>query len=232
MYVGLEHVGRQVDRIRELRSGQLSLAAFPALSARTLPRLVTAFMADHPQINVALVSRSSRLLVEWVAAQQADIGIGLVTLDRVGVRFEPLGSFEGVCVLPPGHRLAARKVVHARDLHGERFVALGVEDRSRFKVDRAFEGTSIRREILIEAQQSESACAFVAAGAGVSIVEPFSAMEFDPAQLATRSFRPAVWFDMWLIVPTHRPRSRLADEFVAFFRREIQHYRQRPLKPI
>lgn len=116
------------------------------------------------------MSRSSRLLVEWVAAQQVDIGIGLVTLDRVGVRFEPPGSFEGVCVLPPSHRLAAHKVVHARDLHGERFVALGVEDRSRFKVDCAFEGTSIRREILIEAQQSEAACAFVAAGAGVSIV--------------------------------------------------------------
>src|SRR5215211_701158 len=93
MYVGLEHVARQVDRIRELQSGQLSLAAFPALAARALPRIVTAFMSDHPQINVALVSRSSRLLVEWVAAQQVDMGIGLVTLDRFGVRFEPLGSF-------------------------------------------------------------------------------------------------------------------------------------------
>jgi DNA-binding transcriptional LysR family regulator len=229
MYVSADHVARHVEGIRELRSGQLSIAAFPAIAARALPRMITGFMADHARINVSLVSRSSRLLVEWVASEQVDVGIGLMTLDRVGVAFEPVGRFEGVCVVPAGHRLARRKTVHARDLHGEPFIALGVEDRSRFKVDQAFEGTPIRRDILIEAQQSEAACAFVAEGAGVSIVEPFSAMGFDPSQLVARRFRPAVWFDMWFILPTSRPRSRLTEEFLTFFRRSIERYRPYPL---
>lgn len=230
MYVGAEHIARQVERIRELRSGQLSIAAFPALATRALPRLVNRFMADHPRINVSLVSRSSRALVEWVAAQQVDIGIGLMTLDRVGVAFEPVGSFEGVCVVPTKHRLARRKSIQPADLDGEPFIALGVEDGSRFKVDQAFEGTAVRRDILIEAQQSEAACAFVAAGAGISIVEPFSAGEFGADQLVVRPFRPAVWFDIWLILPTGRPRSRLAEEFIGFFRKAMEAYHPRPLR--
>ena len=232
LFVGVEHVARHASDIRDLRSGQLSLAAFPALAARTLPRIITRFREAHPRIQITLVSRSSRALVDWVAAQRSDFGIGLMAVERPGVVFEPLGSFEGVCVLHPAHPLAARDVIHATDLNGEPFIALGVEDRSQFRVDQAFEGLRVARQVVIESQQSEAACAFAAAGAGISVVEPFSASEFAPNVLAVRPFRPVVRFDMWLLLPAYRPRSRLTDAFIETFRAELQRFRPLTLEEI
>jgi DNA-binding transcriptional LysR family regulator len=168
--------------------------------------------------------------VEWVASQHVDLGIGLLAMDHPGVRFEHFLRIDGVCVLPPGHRLAARQVIDARDLREEPFISLGTEDRSRFLVDQAFERRDVRRNIVIEAQQSEAACAFVASGAGVSVVEPFSASEFDRSDLVVRRFRPAVSFDMWLLFPLYRKESLLVKGFLELLAQEIPVVVQRLLR--
>ena len=227
VFVGVESVSRFAVDIRDLRAGQLSIAAFPAISARVLPPIITAFRTRHPAVAVSLVSRSSRPLVDWIAGQRADIGIGLMKAETPNVVYENLGSFAAVCVCHPKHPLAKKRVIHAADLAGENFIELGAEDRSRFRVDEAFEGLGIRRNLVIEAQQSEAACAFAAAGAGVSVVEPFSADGFRPHELAVRPFRPTVLFEMWLIVPTLRPRSRMADAFVQDLRDALKAFRTR-----
>ena len=220
-FVGTEQIARHVANIRDLRSGRLSIVAFPALATRALPHFITSFLADHPETSVSLLARSSQPLVDWVAAQQADIGIGLMASDRAGVVFESIGGFDGVCILPLGHRLARKRIVHASDLADETFISLGMEDRSRFRVDQAFERIAIRRRLTIEAHQSEAACAFTAAGAGVSVVDPFSVYSFDRTQLVVKPFRPVVKFDMWLVFPDHRPRSKITDAFATSFHKWI-----------
>lgn len=226
VFIGVESVQRLANDIRDLRSGQLAIVAFPAITTRVLPRIVTRFRDAHPDAAVSLVSRSSRALVDWVAGQRADVGISLMTVETPNVVYEPLGAFSGVCVMHPCHRLAARATIVPADLDGEAFIEIGSEDRSRFRVDQAFEGKRVRRRPVIEAQQAEAACSFAAAGAGISIVEPFSASGFRADELAVRPFLPVVTFDMWLMFPGFRPRTQLTDAFLDIFRREVEHYRR------
>jgi DNA-binding transcriptional LysR family regulator len=221
MFVSVEDLRRHAAAIRDLRSGEISLAAFPAIATRPLPRIITRFLRDHPETRFSLVARSGRLLVELVAADRVDLGIGLMLPENPGVHAVSAGSVEAVCVLAPTHRLARRKLIRAADLHGEPFISLGTEDQSRFRIDQAFEGSGIQRRIAVEAQQSEAACTFASEGAGISIVDPFSASEFSPAQLAIRPFRPRVSFDLWLMTPVYRQRSRIVDAFAELFRRSI-----------
>ena len=147
--------------------------------------------------------------------------VGLMLPEHPGVHAISAGSVEAVCVMAASHRLARRKLIRAVDLDGEPFISLGTEDQSRYRIDQAFEGSGIQRRITIEAQQSEAACMFAAEGAGVAIVEPFSAAEFSPQQLAIRPFRPRVRFDLWLMCPVYRQRSRIVDAFIEVFRRSI-----------
>lgn len=228
MFVSVEDIKRHAVAIRDLRSGQMALAAFPAIATRPLPKIITRFLRDHPDTRVSLVARSGRLLLELVAADRVDLAIGLMLPEHPGVHAISAGSVEAVCVMAPNHRLAHRKVVRAVDLDGEPFISLGTEDQSRYRIDQAFEGSGVQRRIAIEAQQSEAACMFAAEGAGVAIVEPFSAAEFSPRQLAIRPFRPRVQFDLWLMTPIYRQRSRIVDAFIEQFRRSISTAARRP----
>ena len=221
IFVGVDHIERHAEAIRDLRSGQIAIAAFPAIASRPLPRLITKFLHTHPETRFSLVARSGRLLVEHVAADRVDLGIGLMPPEHPGIRAHNARSFEAVCVMNRGHRLAKRKLIRASDLDDEPFISLGSEDQSRFRIDKAFEGSGIRRRITIEAQQSEAACMFASEGAGIAIVDPFSAAEFSAEQLVMKPFRPRVHFDLWLMSPIYRQRSVIVDAFVDLFRRSV-----------
>jgi hypothetical protein len=52
-------------------------------------------------------------------------------------------------------------------------------------------------------------------------VEPFSASEFSSEKLVVRPFRPRVAFDLWLMTPSHRPRSLLLESFTKIFQRSV-----------
>jgi DNA-binding transcriptional LysR family regulator len=229
LFAGVEAVVQAAADIRALRAGRLRVAAFPALATRLLPRLVAAFLSDYPGVQVMLESRRSRPLTDWLAANRADIGIGLLPSERPGVENELLCRCEGVCVLPAGHRLAGCATVRAEDLRDEPFVSLGREDRSRFGVDQIFDDLGVRRDILIETEQSESACAFVAAGRGIAVTDPFSAYEFGERGVVVRRFRPAVHFTVWLLYPAHRRRARMTVVFAEHLAAEIRDYVARRL---
>ena len=63
------------------------------------------------------------------------------------------------------------------------------------------EQAGVRRNLLIETPMSYSACAFVAKGTGVAIVDPFSAHDFRAAPIVIKPFRPVVYTDIVLDMP-------------------------------
>ena len=221
LFVSVDHIERQAEAIRENKAGQISLAAFPALATRALPKLLRQFTEGRSETRLSLIARSGRLLVELVASDRVDIGIGLMTLEHPAVSVESLGTMEAVCVMSPHDPLARKSVIEAADLEGKPFISLGAEDQSRYRIDAAFEGTKIHRNIVIEAHQSEAACSFASLGAGVAIVEPFSASGFRADELAVRAFRPTVLFELWAMTPINRQRSIISTDFLQFFREQL-----------
>lgn len=222
MMVGTEEIRSKALEIREKRFGSLHVAAFPALCGRVLPTIISDFVRSHPGVKPLVTSRSSAFLIEWVTAQKSDIGIALLALERHGLAFTRFLQVEGVCVLPPKHRLQRSRVIRPRDIEREPFIALTLEDRSRFIVEEFFRGHEYIHNIVAEMLLSESACQMVADGAGVSIVEPFSAMGFSPNALVIKRLEPKVYFDVWLMYPTHRPMSKIAVDFAHFLDLELR----------
>jgi DNA-binding transcriptional LysR family regulator len=145
----------------------------------------------------------------------------MLRVDHPSVQVESLARVDAVCVLPPGHLLSNRTALEPEDLQDEAFIGLGREDRSGQMISRAFEDRGVTRNIHLETNLSEVACRLVAAGAGVSIVDPFTAGQFEPASLVVKPFRPSVVFEMFLLFPAFRPRSLLLQAFVGALQAEV-----------
>lgn len=222
LFMGIERIALAATEIRDLKAGKLTVAGLPALSLRVLPRLIARFVADKSEANVTLQVQTSPRVVDWVTAQQVDLGISILPVDHPAVRVEPLTRVDAVCVLPCDHRLRNRRVIKPSDLRGEMFISLASEDRIRHIIDRTFDAAGVARQMRLETHLSEVACRLVESGAGVSIVDPFTALDFaKDKRLMARKFNPRIAFDIYLLFPAFRPRSLLADSFVAALRAEI-----------
>jgi DNA-binding transcriptional LysR family regulator len=215
VFAAVDEVGRNARQLAQGRSGHIRITAIPALGLEFLPRAVASFLEARPDMRVTLNIRASRYVAEWVATQQADLGFVSGTIAAPGTVSEIFQEVSGVCVLPRGHALARKRAIKPADLANERFVSLGRDTAFRYLLDRTFAEASVSRRIIIETNYSASACALVAAGAGVTIVDPISALDrFELGGVVLRPFYPEVKFEASILTPFQASRSLLAQEFL------------------
>ncbi|WP_066709946.1 LysR family transcriptional regulator [Sphingomonas adhaesiva] len=215
-FVGIEALKRAARDIRNMTSGNLRIAALPALGVSFLPSVIREFQNAHSGVLVQLQTRSSATVRQWIANQQFEIGLATRAREMPGIDMAPFMRCAGACVLPPGHRLAERDVITARDLDGEDFISLAAEDPTRRRVDRAFEAAGSEPRIVVETQYAMTICALVLQGVGVSILNPVTADDHVQHGLVVRPFEPRIEFEYMLFTPSLRPTSQVAQRFLEF----------------
>lgn len=214
IFQGVDRIERFAEDLRDKRAGRIRIGCLPSLGLRLVPDLIARLAAEKPDVHLTVHVRTSGKIADWVLGQQIDLGISLLRVDHPSVEMEPLTRADAVCILPADHPLAAKAAITPEDLRNIPFIALGREDHAEQMISRVFDYDGVPRHVRLETNLSAVACRLVAAGAGVSIVDPFTAAEFMSPDIAVRAFRPAVSFNMWLLYPAHRPRSRLIELFV------------------
>jgi DNA-binding transcriptional LysR family regulator len=131
-------------------------------------------------------------------------------------------------VVPRGHRLGRlRRPGTPRDLAGEAFLALALEDGTRHAADDAFKAAGLTPRMRLETQYGATLCAMVAAGLGVALINPLVAEDHATLPLVARPFAPEVIFTSGLLRPRGGAPSRLAEAFVAVLREEAMLATQR-----
>ena len=213
-FSGVDKITQVVQDIRNLKTGYLQIACLASLSFRFLPAVVTEFLAGRPDVMVSLQPRSSAKMVEWIEAQQFDIGIAELPAEHPAIDLEPV-SLRCVCVLPPGHPLAHKEIISAADLDGLPFISLNRDHATSRHLQNAFAQARAKRNVWVETRLFATACGFVASGGGVSVVDPLTAADYVPWGVEIRRFEPAIPFDIGILFPAHRPRSRLVESFAA-----------------
>lgn len=209
--------------LRQLAAGQLRIACMPGIALDFMPRVLARFQADKPDIKVSLQIRSSMRVREWISAQYFDLGIAELPVDDPAIEVEPL-QMRCVCVMPEKHPLARKKVITPQDLDEVPFISLNGDHMTYFRIADAFEEAGAKLNVRAEVQLFAPACAMVASGGGVSIVDPVSAKVYEGRGIAVRPFRPAIRFDVGLMFPAYRPRSLLMQNFVTTLKQAMQPY--------
>jgi DNA-binding transcriptional LysR family regulator len=214
MFVGVAQIDRVASALREQSWGAMCVAGFPAITRRMIPDMICKFTETRVDAHFRVESLRSRIVIDAVATQHADIGFSVIPGDRSEVESMLLHRLPAYCILHERHPLAERETIHAADLANESFVSLGPQDSSRNKIDRIFDDLNIPRRLRIEAGESETTFSFVAAEMGVAVVDPISVHNNQYNEVVVRKFEPIVEFEIWLIRPKARRPLNLTEAFV------------------
>jgi DNA-binding transcriptional LysR family regulator len=174
-FIGLERIARVARGIGEHTAGSLRIAAMPAVANTLLPAFLARFLAPRPDLQVSLLGMPSHLVAEMVASGQADIGYAEGPLNRHGLDIQAV-PMDAVVALPSTHRLAPCALITPADLADERMIS--VAPGSLFAAGVTLALAQVPRFTRLEAGLSYTACALVAQGLGISIVDPPTARQF------------------------------------------------------
>lgn len=217
----LDHLVELARDLKRLQVGFLRIIALPSIAYGILPRAIARFSRLHPEVQVDVSVRQRKELEKAVAAEPFDVAFTSMPLASENIEVELLPAVRATCVLPQDHRLAGKPSLQAADFAGECFIA-GVEGTVlRTRLDEIFAAEGVRRRQVIIAETTMMICELVAAGVGVSVVNPLLTGRY-AGQLAVAEFGYDLSLRYGMILPDRRPRSQLAEVFTGIVRRSLE----------
>lgn len=215
-FAGLDMVSEAAAALRTMQRGRIRVVCETVFAEGYLPRLVARYQREHPEVAFELDIGPSARVANWVATRWYDVGLVVLPVAEPEVSVQPHARHEALCVLHSGHELSRRETIAAEDLAGQMFVSLVSGSPFRSAIDQVFDRARVARTIRTEARTQHGICAFVAEGGGVSLVDPCVAEDMRDPRLVFRPFRPAIAWDIAVLMPAARAPSLVARDFAAF----------------
>ncbi|WP_055500237.1 LysR family transcriptional regulator [Streptomyces albus] len=164
---------QQMESLTRLRSGKVTVCAFPSASATLVPEALAALAVAHPGIRVGLREDEPPESLRRVVRGESDITLAFtypglheqVPEELVEI---PLLEDQLTVLLPTGHPMARRRAVKLDELAGERWIAGCLRCRANFLHECAELGFA--PEIAFSTDDNLVVQSLVAEGLGIAMV--------------------------------------------------------------
>jgi DNA-binding transcriptional LysR family regulator len=178
----------EVDELRGLARGTLSVGMLPAIGALEPAPLLAAFAAAHPAIEVRLVEDALVEALELLGADRLDLAFALVAPGQAGhgIGGEQLFEEELAVMVARHHPLASRRSVRISELDEEPFVAFLRGSAVRQRLDAELERAGAARSPRFESNNIATIGALVAHGLGFSLLPRTFALAAGSGRVALR----------------------------------------------
>jgi DNA-binding transcriptional LysR family regulator len=200
-------------QIREGQAGRLTIASHPWAAISLLPKLVSRFLAERPDVSVRLISRHSDVVSQLLPSESFDIGIAELPVDEASVTVRKY-RMRCVALLRASDPLAKHKVLTPKLLSGRAMVAPARALQLPPKITAAFAACNAAAHVVVEAEFLATLCGLVAAGTGWALADPISAEGFHPLGVVSRRFEPAIHYEIGVFHHREREPSTLAAAFL------------------
>jgi DNA-binding transcriptional LysR family regulator len=175
--------------------GTLRVGAFPSVTARLLPPIISSFRKAYPGVTLALLEGSDGELLDWIRTGAVDVAT--VTARKEGLQTTRLARDRMLALVPRQHPLAGRTAIALAEIGRDPFILStgGCEPLIREIARRA--GVSLRCHY--EVRDSASILAMVREGLGVSLMPELAISR--PTDVVAIDLDPGEHRDVFLAVP-------------------------------
>jgi len=216
----LDEARRAARQIAGGKHGSLTIATLPGMGLSALPKVICRLREDRPETRFRILTRTTHAVRMMIPSEQCDVAIVETPIDDLAGQSEIL-QFECVAVLPKDHRLAEHETLTPELVANEPIVSLYPEHPTTQQLERAFFENRVLWDPVVQSRLFATCCEVVASGGGLAVVDPMTAHGYAGDKLLIRRFKPQIVLEFAITLPGEGPYSRLAQEFVARTRAEL-----------
>ena len=225
----LDAAQEEIAAFKGLASGRLVIGAMQALAGLDLPRLLAAFHAAHPGIDVSLREESTSDMLRLAADGEIDLAIAALDVKQpAGLEVLPLAREPVLAAVPAAHHFAALRSVAMRQLGRETFVLFKEGTGLRAVSEEAAQRAGFVPRVGFQVGSHDRMLALVAEGLGVALVPASAVPDPRPHGIAVLGVSPGIHRTVgvaWRAGHRHTP---AASAFLALLREHVPPGRQVP----
>jgi LysR family hydrogen peroxide-inducible transcriptional activator len=217
----IEAVDSARDSVRDDRGivrGRVTLGVLPTIAPYYLPDRLRRFARAFPHVEVVVHEDTTAQLAQAVLRKEIDIALVSLPVDKTGLAAEEFFDEPLLAAIPRAHPLArrARSELTLDDLESESFILMKEGHCLAGQALQFCQLSGFSPRVSFRSAQIETVLAFVAAGAGISII-PAMAQHPRRAGVVYRPLK-GVQRPIGVIYREARPLPRAAEALVAALR--------------
>ena len=176
MLADAEAIRRDMDELAGLRRGRIRLGATPTLCVSLVAEAISRFHRDHPGIELELVEKGSRELIEALGAGELDLALITRTLDpgpqmpRLAMRSVLGEDLVVIAAAGGGADLTGRDRITLAEVAELPQVLFHHGYDLREATSAAFESAGLSPNVVVEGGEMDAVLRFVERGLGLAIV--------------------------------------------------------------
>ena len=176
MLVDLTEAVAGVTELRDKKKGVLRLAAPQLMACTLLPRVISVYRAQYPEIDVRLADTLPERLLDGLRSGEAEMAVGQDVPVDASIERRTLFRDRHWLICPPDHALARRRKVRWNELVHYAFIAPTRDFRQRVLPELQGEARAfIENAATQEVSYMTTALGMVASGLGITVCPTYSA---------------------------------------------------------
>jgi DNA-binding transcriptional LysR family regulator len=220
----LQGVRRLAQSLRREPGHSLRIGATPALALSLLPPAIHEWTRRYPDIACELSSAHSRELVQNLLMREVDVALTLQPPDHPALKAQALASGVLVALAPEGYwpTTEAGTPLPLMALADAPMIGLSSADPLAARLDSYLEAVEPPPRIRIAVQTYSLARAMVESGAGVAVIDPFTALGASPGTTTLRPLAPPLPITLYAVTRASEPPPHTLDELLQIFSRRAR----------
>jgi len=202
-------------------SEPLRVTCTPTLAQSLVPDATTLLRKAWPAATAELSTRHSAEMCESLTLRETDIGLTLQDASHPELRQEPLCQGRVMVIAPPGRWSPAElaQPLPVTALAGEPMIGIAVQDALGSLLQSHLMHVDPPPQISVWVQTYQLACALVAQGAGLALVDPFTASQGDGDVVQTRPLALELDVVLYAVYRLDSQLNPLQEHFIELVRR-------------
>ncbi|HYP16719.1 MAG TPA: LysR family transcriptional regulator [Opitutus sp.] len=197
----------------------ITVGALPTIAPYLLVPLIARCRKEHPNLTIHVLEDFRAELVRGVVEGDLDLAIVSLPVKDARLSVEPLMTEPLLLIVGKNHPFARRSEISVNDLAEETFVTMGDSSTLAARIQSFFGDHNFSPKIGYRCAQVATLKAFVAMGAGISILPQVDRMPEDRDTLTyLRLAGSAPTRELGVIRHLQRYQSRGAEQFLAVLR--------------
>lgn len=196
----------------------LRLIVPPTLAHHFVISRVASFLKANPGKRLQLDIQATDALISGILELRYDLGLTSGMIQRSGVDLVPWRRSQVVCAMPQDHPLSQKSIVTPQDLDGVALIEFLRRLGTRAITEQLFARNGVRPHQVAETATNMAALELVREGLGVTLINPFPLLSSGLEGIVVRPFDAAIYYNTSFVLPSGRPPSELARQFMRFIK--------------
>jgi DNA-binding transcriptional LysR family regulator len=230
VYNNINELRRTSENLRASDSGQIRFATIPSIGVQLAPSAIASYLAMYPETHFEVETLHLHQILRALKELRVDVGMAFDPPDTAGITIDHFATGEFVLLSHKSMDFGTKNRLSLEDLDGLDFIDLNTRSPLGRLLASHIESSQVKLHSVAKVETHSIAAALVANGAGVTIVDEFTARSMQGNNVTSWPLEPLLKFSVAMLSKEDEPLSIATQRFIDHLKTEVCNFLRPPIK--